>query len=63
MAGASTTITDIRAHVLEAPLTQPFAYARAWYSTRTAVIVEIITDQGMCRRPMASGGGSCRRSM
>jgi D-galactarolactone cycloisomerase len=33
-------ITDVRTHVLEAPLSQPFAYARAWYASRTASIVE-----------------------
>ena len=28
-------ITDVRTHVLEAALSQPFAYSRAWYDTRT----------------------------
>ena len=46
-------ITDVRAHVLEARLSQPFAYARAWYSTRTAMLVEIETDQGL------TGWGEC----
>lgn len=40
-------ITEIRAHVLEAQLSQPFAYSRAWYSARTSMIVEICTDQGL----------------
>lgn len=40
-------ITDVRTHLLEARLTQPFAYSRAWYSTRTALIVEIETDEGL----------------
>lgn len=40
-------ITDIRIHVLEAPLSQPFAYSRAWYATRTAMIVEIVTNEGL----------------
>jgi D-galactarolactone cycloisomerase len=40
-------ITNVRAYVLEAPLSQPFAYSRAWYSARTSMIVEIETDQGL----------------
>jgi hypothetical protein len=39
-------IVDVRAHVLEAPLSQPFSYSRAWYATRTSLIVEITTDAG-----------------
>ena len=46
-------ITSVRAHVLEAPLSQPFAYARAWYDTRTATIVEVGTDTGLV------GWGEC----
>lgn len=46
-------ITDVRAHVLEAALSRPFSYSRAWYSTRTAMIVEIVTDQGLV------GWGEC----
>jgi D-galactarolactone cycloisomerase len=46
-------ITDIRTHVLEAALSQPFAYSRAWYDTRTAMVVEIETDQGLI------GWGEC----
>jgi D-galactarolactone cycloisomerase len=46
-------ITSIRAHILEAPLSQPFAYSRAWYDTRTAMLVEIETDQGLI------GWGEC----
>ncbi|MCS0494450.1 mandelate racemase/muconate lactonizing enzyme family protein [Ancylobacter sp. MQZ15Z-1] len=46
-------ITDVRAHVLEAALSQPFAYSRAWYATRTAMIVEIVTDEGLV------GWGEC----
>jgi D-galactarolactone cycloisomerase len=40
-------ITNVRAYVLEAPLSQPFAYSRAWYSARTSMIVEIETNQGL----------------
>jgi len=46
-------ITDVRAHVLEANLSQPFSYSRAWYASRTALIVEIVTDQGLI------GWGEC----
>jgi D-galactarolactone cycloisomerase len=46
-------ITEIRAHALEAGLSQPFAYARAWYATRTALLVEIETDEGLV------GWGEC----
>jgi D-galactarolactone cycloisomerase len=30
-------IINVRAHVLEARLSQPFAYSGAWYSIRTGV--------------------------
>lgn len=46
-------ITDVHAHVLEARLSQPFAYSRARYDTRTAMIVEIQTDEGLV------GWGEC----
>jgi D-galactarolactone cycloisomerase len=46
-------ITDVRTHMLEARLSQPFAYSRAWYDTRTAMVVEIETDQGLI------GWGEC----
>jgi D-galactarolactone cycloisomerase len=46
-------ITAVRTHVLEATLSQPFAYSRAWYDTRTAMIVEVETDEGLI------GWGEC----
>ena len=46
-------ITSVRTHILQAPLSQPFAYSRAWYDTRTAMIVEIETDSGL------TGWGEC----
>ena len=46
-------ITNIRTHILEAKLSQPFAYSRAWYDTRTAMLVEIETDEGL------TGWGEC----
>lgn len=46
-------ITKIRTHILEAKLSQPFAYSRAWYDSRTAMLVEIETDTGL------TGWGEC----
>jgi len=46
-------ITTVRTHILEARLSQPFAYSRAWYDTRTAMLVEIETDAGL------TGWGEC----
>ena len=46
-------ITAIRTHVLEAALREPFAYSRAWYATRMAMLVEIETDTGL------TGWGEC----
>jgi D-galactarolactone cycloisomerase len=46
-------ITKVRTHVLEAALSQPFAYSRAWYDTRIAMVVEIETDAGL------TGWGEC----
>jgi D-galactarolactone cycloisomerase len=46
-------IVDVHAHVLEAPLSEPFAYSRAWYAKRAALIVEVVTDQGLV------GWGEC----
>ena len=46
-------IQDIHVHVLEASLTQPFAYSQAWYDTRAALLVEVVTDDGLV------GWGEC----
>jgi D-galactarolactone cycloisomerase len=46
-------ISKVRTHVLEARLSEPFAYSRAWYDTRMAMIVEIETDTGLI------GWGEC----
>jgi D-galactarolactone cycloisomerase len=46
-------ITKVHTHVLQAALSQPFAYSRAWYDTRTAMLVEIETDAGVI------GWGEC----
>ncbi|HHS9796946.1 TPA: mandelate racemase/muconate lactonizing enzyme family protein [Klebsiella quasipneumoniae subsp. similipneumoniae] len=46
-------IKSIRTHILSAKLSEPFAYSRAWYDTRTAMLVEIETDDGLI------GWGEC----
>lgn len=46
-------ITNLHTHVLEAALAEPFAYSRAWYGTRMAMIVEVETDAGI------TGWGEC----
>jgi D-galactarolactone cycloisomerase len=46
-------ITNVRTHVLQAALSEPLASARGWYDTRTAMLVEIETDQGVV------GWGEC----
>jgi D-galactarolactone cycloisomerase len=39
-------IKNIRTHVLEPALSQPFGYSRAWCDSRSAMLVEIETDDG-----------------
>ncbi|PIJ52084.1 mandelate racemase [Erwinia sp. OLTSP20] len=46
-------IIQVNTHLLSAKLTTPFAYSRAWYDTRTAMLVEIVTDEGH------TGWGEC----
>lgn len=46
-------ITNVRTHCLQAGLSQPFAYSRAWYDTRSAMLIEIETDEGLI------GWGEC----
>lgn len=46
-------ITAVCTHILQASLSQPFAYSRAWYDNHTAMLVEIETDQGLV------GWGEC----
>jgi len=40
-------IKDVRAHVLEAELDQPFSWSLGWARTRTALLVEIETTDGL----------------
>jgi D-galactarolactone cycloisomerase len=42
-----TTIKDVRTYVLQAKLSEPFAYSRAWYSSRSAMLVEIVTEDAI----------------
>jgi D-galactarolactone cycloisomerase len=42
-----TRIREIRAHVLEVPIEGVFAYSQAWYTKRSAMIVEIVTESGL----------------
>jgi D-galactarolactone cycloisomerase len=37
-------IDDLRVHVLETALTEPFAYSQAWYERRGAMLVEVIGE-------------------
>lgn len=46
-------ITAVRTHTLQARLSHPFACSRAWCDMRTAMLVEIETDQGLV------GWGEC----
>lgn len=46
-------ITGVTTHLLTAKLSEPFSYSRARYDTRTAMLVEIETDEGI------SGWGEC----
>ncbi|MEC8918925.1 MAG: mandelate racemase/muconate lactonizing enzyme family protein [Pseudomonadota bacterium] len=46
-------ITDLKTHVLAAPLEQPFSFSQGWVHQRTAMLVEIHTDDGLV------GWGEC----
>ena len=39
-------IADVRTYVLEAALTEPFAYSQAWYERRGAMLVEVVGEDG-----------------
>src|SRR5579863_4133831 len=39
-------ISDVKTYVLEAALTEPFAYSQAWYERRGACLVEIVGEDG-----------------
>ena len=37
-------ITDIRIHVLKSALAEPFAFSQGWVRSRSATLVEVLTD-------------------
>jgi D-galactarolactone cycloisomerase len=41
-----TRIREIKAHILETPIDGVFAYSQAWYTRRSAMLVEITTEGG-----------------
>src|SRR5439155_16753024 len=43
---AQMKIRDVKTYVLEAALTEPFAYSQAWYERRGACLVEIVGEDG-----------------
>ena len=40
-------ITDVKVHILQSKLEQPFAFSQGWVRVRSATIVEIHTDAGL----------------
>ncbi len=40
-------ITEIKTHVLQTPLEQPFSFSQGWVTKRSATLVEVVTDQGI----------------
>jgi len=40
-------ITDVRVHMLQSPLAQPFAFSQGWVDRRSATLVEVSTDAGI----------------
>ena len=39
-------IAEVRTYVLEADLSEPFAYSQAWYERRGAMLVEVVGEDG-----------------
>ncbi len=46
-AHADTRIREVKAHILETPIEGVFAYSQAWYTRRSAMLVEITTEGGL----------------
>jgi D-galactarolactone cycloisomerase len=42
-----TRIREVKIHVLETPIDGVFAYSQAWYTRRSAMLVEIVTEGGL----------------
>ncbi len=41
-------IVSVQVHVLKSALEQPFAFSQGWVRQRSATLVEITTDTGLC---------------
>ena len=46
-------IKEVKTHIIQAPLEQPFAFSQGWVYKRSSLIVEIICEDG------ESGFGEC----
>lgn len=51
-------ITNVRSIVLQAPLERPLGYSQAFFTSRTAHIVEVETDEGLVGIGEAFGAGN-----
>lgn len=40
-------IIDLKIHLLQSPLAQPFAFSQGWVNRRSATLLEIVTDAGI----------------
>lgn len=40
-------VVDIKIHLLQSPLTQPFAFSQGWVARRSATLIEVLTDEGI----------------
>jgi D-galactarolactone cycloisomerase len=40
-------VVDVVAHVLSSPLEEPFAFSQGWVESRSTVVVEVVTDEGI----------------
>jgi len=45
--GPEMKITNIRIHVLNSALTEPFAFSQGWVKQRSATLIEVLTDEGI----------------
>jgi len=46
-------IKDVKAHIISALLDEPFQFSQGWVHKRSSLIVEVITEEGLC------GFGEC----
>ncbi|MEI6025841.1 MAG: mandelate racemase/muconate lactonizing enzyme family protein [Betaproteobacteria bacterium] len=40
-------IIDVKVHVLQSPLAEPFAFSQGWVHRRSATLVEVVSDAGL----------------